>query len=94
METYALPDGRLPIRFSKRRAAYYLRSDGRGEVRYTFSEIKYMQRNRPKVPSRIRSMIAVKRRDTLLEKDPDFYRKIGSKGGKNKKNERKHSSNT
>ena len=86
MEEYALPDGRLPIRFTKRRAAYYERSDGKGEVRYTFSAIKYMREKRPNLPPDVKSEIARKRRDLLLKRDPEFYQRIGSEGGKRGKN--------
>lgn len=86
MDSYALPDGRTPIRFSKRRAAYYERADGKGEVRYTFTAIKYMQEKRPRMTPEQKAEVARKRRDLLLKRDPEFYHRIGSAGGKKRKN--------
>lgn len=82
MEQYQLPDGRIPIRFGKRRSAYYQRRRGDGEVRYTFSMIKDIRkRPAPKTHEEL-SQIARERAARLKEADPKHFEKIGSKGGK------------
>ena len=81
MEQYTLPDGRQPLRFGKGRTAYYAKLRGAGEVVYTFSMIKYMINNRPRLSDAALSAVAKKRAADLKTKDPDFYSKIGKKGG-------------
>ncbi|MGV9002362.1 MAG: hypothetical protein ACOH18_05420 [Candidatus Saccharimonadaceae bacterium] len=82
MEQYTLPDGRQPIRFGKGRTAYYAKLRGAGEVVYTFSMIKYMINNRPRLTDEALSTIAKKRANGIKLKDPDFFKRIGTTGGK------------
>lgn len=89
MEEYTLPDGRQPIRFGKGRTAYYAKLRGAGEVVYTFSMIKYMINHRPRLSDEALSTIAKKRAADIKAKDPEFFSKIGTKGGKvTKKNDK------
>ena len=83
---YTLPDGRKPIRFGKGNTAFYAKLRGTGEVEYTFAMIRYMVANRPRLSSEKLSAIAKERAKKLREKDPEFFNKIGQKGGKVKKN--------
>lgn len=86
MEQYQLPDGRLPIRFDKGRAAFYAKTRGTGEVRYTFTMIKYIRNNRPLLSKEQRRAINKETANRLIASDPDFYRKLGRLGGKGRKN--------
>ena len=88
MEQYTLPDGRVPLRFGKGRTAYYAKLRGAGEVCYTFSMIKYMINNRPRLSADKLSSIAKERAANIKKNDPDFFSKIGTKGGKVTKNVR------
>lgn len=83
MEQYTLPDGRQPIRFGKGRSAYYEKSHGEGEVCYLFSMIKHIQKNRQPLSPEVRSRIAKDRAAKLKAKDPNFYKDIGTIGGRN-----------
>lgn len=87
MESYTLPDGREPLRFDKGRAAFYLKSRGEGEVRYMFSMIKYLQHNRPRMSPEAKSELRKAQAAKLLAENPDFYREIGTAGGKKGKHE-------
>jgi hypothetical protein len=82
MEDYTLPDGRQPIRFGKARTAYYAKLRGAGEVCYTFSMIKYMIKNRPRLSKEELSAVAKERANNIRKKRPNFYSEIGSTGGK------------
>ena len=82
---FTLPDGRQPIRFGKGRTAVYAKLRGSGEVEYTFSMIKYMINNRPRLSAEKLSEIAKARANKLKEKDPEFYQRIGTAGGKKTK---------
>lgn len=83
MSDYQLPDGREPLRFDVGRAAFYAsKKTESGEVRYMFSMIKFLRNNRVLLTKEQISAINKRTADKLREKDPDFYKKIGSKGGK------------
>lgn len=89
---FTLPDGRKPIRFGKGNTAVYAKLRGTGEVEYTFAMIRYMVANRPRLSSEKLSQIAKQRAEKLKAKDPEFFNKIGHKGGKVKKNAKKDES--
>lgn len=82
LEDYKLPDGRYPLRFDKGRAAFYPKAHGKGEVRYLFSMIKHIQRNRQLLSHEELSAIAKKRVEKRLHEDPSYFKKIGSLGGR------------
>lgn len=83
MENFELPDGRVPLRFDKGNAAFYMKARGEGEVRYLFSMIRHMQKNRPRLSDEERSRIAKERAQKIIQKDPNFFKRNGSIGGKN-----------
>lgn len=85
IELYRLPDGRLPIRFDRGNAAYYRKIRGTGEVRYPFSIIRYKRLRKPDLTPMQRSEQARERAKKLLAKNPNYYREIGSIGGKKSK---------
>lgn len=82
MEQYTLPDGRKPLRFTKGRSAYYAKLRGAGEVRYTFSMIKYMKNKRPRLTDDELSTVAKERAATIKKTNPAFFATIGGRGGK------------
>lgn len=86
---FQLPDGRVPLRYGKGRTAVYIKARGEGTVEYPFSMIKYLREKRPRKPisevRAIRLQIAQKHK----EEDPDYYKKLGRKGGKVTKDERR-----
>lgn len=86
---HQLPDGRHPVKYGKGRTAIYLKARGEGFVEYPFSMIKYMQANRPRKPQseiqRIHKEMAAQR----LKNDPEYFKRIGSAGGKKTKHDRK-----
>ena len=79
MEHYTLPDGREPLRFDSGRAAFYPRAHGEGEVRYTFSMIKWFQQHRPVKSHEELQRIARERARRLMASDPEYYRNIANK---------------
>lgn len=81
MSEYQLPDGREPIRFDSGRAAFYPKKRGDGEVRYLFSMIRHIQNNRQRLTPEQRSADARRRAAEQKQKDPEFFSKIGRKGG-------------
>lgn len=87
MDEFQLPDGRLPIRFDDGRAAFYLKARGEGEVRYVFSMIKWMRNNRHRLPEEELRRRRKEQADKLLKKNPNFFKEIGSQGGKKGKND-------
>lgn len=82
LEQYQLPDGRLPIRFDTGNAAFYPRYRGEGEVRYTFSRIRYRQGKGGVMTKEELSDLGKRRAAAILKKDPSFFKRNGSKGGK------------
>ena len=90
---HQLPDGRVPLRYGKGRTAVYIKARGEGTVEYPFSMIKYMQNNRPRKPIEQVRLAHKRVAEQLMQDDPDYFKKLGRKGGKITKNDRKHSSN-
>ena len=91
---HTLPDGRVPLRYGKGRTAIYMKARGEGLVEYPFSMIKYLQKNRPRKPREAVRQVHRELAEKYKQDDPDYFRKLGSKGGKVTKDDRKHSSNT
>lgn len=79
-DLFTLPDGRKPIRFNRGRSAWYKKKRGEGEVMYRLSHIKYLKKL-PRLSEEELKEVARKRVETIKAKDPNHYRKAGSKGG-------------
>lgn len=87
---HQLPDGRVPLRYGKGNTAVYIKARGEGTVEYPFSMIRYMQANRPRKPLELVRAARKEAAQRHLEKDPNYFRKLGRKGGKVTKDERLH----
>lgn len=85
---HRLPDGRLPLRYDKGRAAFYIKARGEGVTRYTFSMIKFLRTHRPRKPDAEISALRKAQADKFLKDNPDYFKQLGRKGGKVTKDER------
>lgn len=85
---HQLNDGRVPIRYDKGRAAFYIKARGEGITRYTFSMIKFMQKHRPRKSPEELSRIRKAQAEKLRQEDPDYYTKLATAGGKVTKEQR------